>query len=453
MDFLKTLMAYMAATLVVAVESTSTPSVTPVPTPAPWTPAPGPAVVETVSAVPSAEVTPVPTVSVTPVPVPTITPNVRGYHNLIMGDRGDDVRRLQERLIELGYLPEGSADGAYGAKTRNAVRLFQYYNGLTVDGIAGRATQTNLFENPDAATMPPKETPTPEPTPAPDTPVPAENPAGAAAGNAGEDMPEDTAEDVPEDMPEDTAEDMPEDTAGDMAEEAAPPAADEAGGVSGKGEEAAPAAESTEPAEPTVTPYVVAPPTEIPWGDDVTPKPEEAVPGAGTEEAAESTEPAELVENVDLDETEEPAEEPETAAYEDLAGWIILNDDWDTLQWTVQEDGTEAVRSPRMQRAGDDIRVSLDDVALCVEGWDLHDEGDSVILEAQGYTLALLKEDTGLVSTVDGMELTTDANDFSFGEGHFIRVGFLAGALDGSWEWDAAEEILTLRIPGKKIGN
>ena len=35
MDFLKTLLAYMAATFVVAVESTSTPAVTPVPTPAP----------------------------------------------------------------------------------------------------------------------------------------------------------------------------------------------------------------------------------------------------------------------------------------------------------------------------------------------------------------------------------------------------------------------------------
>ena len=44
-----------------------------------------------------------------PAPVPTITPNTRGYHNLTMGMKGKDVRKLQERLIELGYMPEGSA--------------------------------------------------------------------------------------------------------------------------------------------------------------------------------------------------------------------------------------------------------------------------------------------------------------------------------------------------------
>ena len=95
---------------------------------------------------------------------------MKGYHNLLQGDRGDEVRKLQEWLIELGYLPEGSADGAFGGKTRNAVRQFQYYNGLTVDGIAGRTTQTNLFENPDAAPKPtpePTPTPTAEPTPTP----------------------------------------------------------------------------------------------------------------------------------------------------------------------------------------------------------------------------------------------------------------------------------------------
>ena len=163
MDFLKALLAYMATTLVVAVESTSTPSVTPVPTPAP-TPEPGTAVVETTAGLPSMEETAVPTatVSLTPPPVPTITPNMKGYHNLGQGDRGEDVKKLQERLIELGYLPEGAADGAYGGQTRLAVRRFQYFNGLTVDGIAGRATQTNLFENPDAAPYPDQTTPTPE---------------------------------------------------------------------------------------------------------------------------------------------------------------------------------------------------------------------------------------------------------------------------------------------------
>ena len=177
MDFLKALMAYMAASMVMAVGSTSTPSVTPVPTPSP-TPAISIAAETTNYDIPEepadeATETPEATVSVTPVPVPTITPNTRGYHNLVQGDRGEEVKKLQERLIELGYLPEGSADGAYGGQTRMAVRRFQYFNGLTVDGIAGRTTQTNLFENPDAARYPGENTPEPEEgDEAPDTPVP-----------------------------------------------------------------------------------------------------------------------------------------------------------------------------------------------------------------------------------------------------------------------------------------
>jgi len=64
-------------------------------------------------------------------------------------------------LIELGYLT-GEADGAYGGKTRKAVLLFQYYNGLQQDGIAGRKTQTVLFEDPDVVANP--DAPTPAPT-------------------------------------------------------------------------------------------------------------------------------------------------------------------------------------------------------------------------------------------------------------------------------------------------
>ena len=99
MDFLKTLLAYMATTLVVAVESTSTPVVTPIPTPAPTASIVETAVRETATMIPVVTPSPEPTVSVTPAPVPLITPNTRGYHNLLQGDRGEEVRRLQEKLI------------------------------------------------------------------------------------------------------------------------------------------------------------------------------------------------------------------------------------------------------------------------------------------------------------------------------------------------------------------
>ena len=468
MDFLKTLLAYMAATFVVAVESTSTPSVTPVPTPAPATDTPV-AAVEMITAIPSEEITATPTVSVTPVPVPTITPNMKGYHNLLQGDRGEEVKKLQERLIELGYLPEGSADGAYGGRTRNAVRRFQYYNGLTVDGIAGRTTQTNLFENPDVAPMPTEE---PSPTP---TAVPVPTPTADSA-----DEPE-TEQAIPPKA--DTAEETQNTTEepGETEEE-------------DRRDASAVTSEPTNTPVPTVTPYVVATPTVIPWGDETKElaseeeenaaveateeeparqESEESLPTAETDNGTEDQEaveeeefsaeeisgtenPAEteIVEEVNLDEPEagftpKPTEESERTEYHDLAGWIVLNDSDEALQWTVQEDGTTVVRSPRMERAEDDIRISLDDMVQCMESWVLHDEGDSLILEAQGYTLALLNEETGFAAAVDGLELVTDSADFSFEEGHFIRVDFLTRALDGTWEWDAEEETLLLQISEK----
>ncbi len=181
MNYMKILLLYMAAALSLSVQSTAAPRETPVPTATPYVEEIG------VTEEPAATETPVITEtpagpSVTPPPVPEITPNKK-YHNLAKGDKGKDVKALQERLIELGYLKEGSADGAYGAQTYNAVKLFQYFNGLTQDGIAGRRTQTYLFENPDVNPYPtpaPTEAPTdtPAPTEAPtDTPVPTDTPA------------------------------------------------------------------------------------------------------------------------------------------------------------------------------------------------------------------------------------------------------------------------------------
>ena len=61
------------------------------------------------------------------------------------GDRSENVRLLQERLIVYGYLSQ--ADGQFGAGTERAVKLFQEANGLTADGIAGRKTLELLFGN------------------------------------------------------------------------------------------------------------------------------------------------------------------------------------------------------------------------------------------------------------------------------------------------------------------
>lgn len=55
------------------------------------------------------------------------------------GSQGADVRKVQNRLIQWGYL-SGTADGIYGADTEAAVRKFQRNNGLTVDGKVGPQT-------------------------------------------------------------------------------------------------------------------------------------------------------------------------------------------------------------------------------------------------------------------------------------------------------------------------
>ena len=67
-----------------------------------------------------------------------------GYQTLQKGSKGDDVKALQLRLIELNYL-SGSADGDYGGKTASAVELFQSSVGLTATGVADADTQTALF--------------------------------------------------------------------------------------------------------------------------------------------------------------------------------------------------------------------------------------------------------------------------------------------------------------------
>ena len=60
------------------------------------------------------------------------------------GNSGAKVLELQEKLIYLGLLPEGSADGVYGAATADAITAFQRANGLKELGIANIETQKAL---------------------------------------------------------------------------------------------------------------------------------------------------------------------------------------------------------------------------------------------------------------------------------------------------------------------
>ena len=57
---------------------------------------------------------------------------------------GDEVKRLQARLTELGYY-HGDTDGLFYDETKKAVTAFQEANGLTADGIVGEKTWEKLY--------------------------------------------------------------------------------------------------------------------------------------------------------------------------------------------------------------------------------------------------------------------------------------------------------------------
>ena len=100
-----------------------------------------------------------------------------GARLLLRGMEGEDVRRVQLRLRELGYLWD-EADGVYGRKTVKAVADFQRAHGLAkVDGKTGPETAARLFGGDviPRPTMTPGPTPTPSPSPTP-TPTPTPMP-------------------------------------------------------------------------------------------------------------------------------------------------------------------------------------------------------------------------------------------------------------------------------------
>ena len=64
---------------------------------------------------------------------------------LAAGSSGEQVRRVQQRLAELGYLSSSFVSGVYDEQTQQAIRAFQQANGLTADGVAGSDTQSRLY--------------------------------------------------------------------------------------------------------------------------------------------------------------------------------------------------------------------------------------------------------------------------------------------------------------------
>ena len=74
---------------------------------------------------------------------PTPAPAKRNY--LMKGDKGAEVKTMQENLIYVGFsCGKAGCDGDFGKATEDAVKAFQKSNGLTVDGKYGVKSKEKL---------------------------------------------------------------------------------------------------------------------------------------------------------------------------------------------------------------------------------------------------------------------------------------------------------------------
>lgn len=66
------------------------------------------------------------------------------YSLLSQGSRGAQVKLLEKKLVQAGYL-KGTPNDTFGKDTLAAVRKYQQDKGLTVDGIVGQQTWGSFF--------------------------------------------------------------------------------------------------------------------------------------------------------------------------------------------------------------------------------------------------------------------------------------------------------------------
>ncbi|MDO4492987.1 MAG: peptidoglycan-binding protein [Clostridia bacterium] len=64
-----------------------------------------------------------------------------------LGDRGTDVKKVQDRLVKLNYLRSGNATSYFNTRTAEAVQAFQERNKLHADGKVGSGTYNALFSS------------------------------------------------------------------------------------------------------------------------------------------------------------------------------------------------------------------------------------------------------------------------------------------------------------------
>ena len=102
----------------------------------------------------------------TPSPTPGITSQNEPFKKkLSYGSTGANVKKLQERLMELGFFTYKKTTTGFYKNTQQAVKDFQEHNGLKVTGVVDKATWDAIFNDDNVVTS--SQTPRPSPTPAP----------------------------------------------------------------------------------------------------------------------------------------------------------------------------------------------------------------------------------------------------------------------------------------------
>ena len=106
--------------------------------------------VPAVTATPAPTAAPTPTATVKPTAKPTATPRSSSQDSDIpdgaigKGARGSTVRKIQQRLADLGY-PVGKVDGAYGDNTQLAINLFCDAIGVREHNYITKKVRNRLF--------------------------------------------------------------------------------------------------------------------------------------------------------------------------------------------------------------------------------------------------------------------------------------------------------------------
>lgn len=413
MDFLKSLMLYMSLTFATTMQAAPVPKATQEPTATPYVlETPAPAAETTLPAVTAELVTSQITLAPTAEPEPTITPN-KAYKKITMGQRGDEVTKLQQRLVELGYLAEGQADGAFGYQTRSAVIAFQKANGLTADGTPASATLTQLYENPNVKENANRPTPVPgyddqaEPTITPNKRYKVLKP-----GQSGNDVKKMQQRLIELGY---LAEGNADGAFGNKTRTAVIEF-QKANGLTADGT----------PGDATLTHLYENP--DVKAKSDITPEPATTAP----------------------DSTIAPPDEGPLANSTALTGASVVYND-EPLVFYRQQDGVTVSGTPRVYQMEDGrIQLSLSDVAQCMKDWSLTQEGDLIALNASGYVVTLLRIGDKYSCVVDGQSVALEADDVTVADGEaFVTADFLQKALGAEVSWVGEENALLVRLQPK----